>query len=47
VSAPEATSHRFRLDLTEVSTVGLDEGRKNLVIEVWKPGQAVRTIKRA
>jgi hypothetical protein len=47
VSAPEATSHRFRLDLTEVSTVGLDEARKNLVIDVWKPGQAVRTIKRA
>jgi hypothetical protein len=47
VSAPDATSHRFRLDLHEVSTVGLDEARKFLVIEVWKPGEGVRTIKRA
>ncbi len=47
VSAPGASSHRFRLDLHEVSTVGLDEARKNLVIEIWKPGQGVRTIKRA
>jgi hypothetical protein len=47
VSAPDADSHRFRLDLQEVSTVGLDETRKALVIEVWKPGQSVRTIKRA
>ena len=47
VSAPEATSHRFRLDLTEVSTVGLTEDRKALVIELWKPGEGVRTMKRA
>ena len=47
VSAPDATSHRFRLDLQEVSTVGLDDERKSLVIDVWKPGQGVRTIKRA
>jgi pyridoxamine 5'-phosphate oxidase-like protein len=44
---PRADSHRFRLDLEEVSTVGLDEGRKFLVIEIWKPGEPVRTIKRA
>ena len=47
MSAPDATSHRFRLDLQEVSTVGLDDERKMLVIEVWKPGEGVRTIKRA
>jgi hypothetical protein len=47
VSASGATSHRFRLDLREVSTVGLDEARKFLIIEVWKPGQGVRTMKRA
>jgi Pyridoxamine 5'-phosphate oxidase len=47
VSAPDATSHRFRLDLHEVSTVGLDEAREALVIEVWRPGEGVRTIKRA
>jgi hypothetical protein len=47
VSEADATSHRFRLDLREVSTVGLDEARKHLIIEVWRPGQGVRTIKRA
>ena len=47
VSAPGASSHRFRLDLHEVSTVGLDEERKHLIIDVWKPGQGVRTMKRA
>jgi Pyridoxamine 5'-phosphate oxidase len=47
VSAPDASSHRFRLDLHEVSAVGLDEARKHLIIEVWKPGEGVRTIKRA
>jgi hypothetical protein len=47
VSAPDATSHRFRLDLHEVSTVGLDETRKFLLIDVWTPGHGVRTIKRA
>ena len=47
VSKPGADSHRFRLDLHEVSTVRLDEARKLLVIDVWKPGQGVRTMKRA
>jgi hypothetical protein len=47
VSEADATSHRYRLDLREVSTVGLDEARKHLIIEVWRPGQGVRTIKRA
>ena len=40
-------SHRFRLDLREVSTVGLDDARKHLVIDVWTPEKGVRTIKRA
>jgi len=47
VPVEDGKSHRFRLDLSEVSTVGLDEGRKHLVIEVWKPGAGVRTMKRA
>ena len=47
VSARDATSHRFRLDLHEVSTVGLNEQRSALVIEVWTPGNGVRTIERA
>jgi hypothetical protein len=44
---PERTSsHLFRLDLHEVSTVELDDERKRLVIEVWTPEGGVRTMKR-
>jgi hypothetical protein len=46
-SAPSEPSHRFRLDLREVSTVGLDASRKLLEIEVWTPERGVRTIRRA
>ncbi len=46
-AAPSGRSHLFRLDLREVSTVGLDDERKALVIEVWTPERGVRTIKRA
>ena len=42
-----AGSHLFRLDLREVSTVGLNEARDRLVIEVWTPERGVRTIERA
>lgn len=45
--APSGPSHLFRLDLREVSTVGLDDERKGLVIEVWTPERGVRTIKRS
>ena len=41
-----ADSHLFRLDLHEVSTVGLDDARTLLVIEVWTPERGVRTITR-
>jgi hypothetical protein len=44
--APPGPSHLFRLDLTEVSTVGLDDGRTQLIIRVWKPGEGVREIRR-
>ncbi len=44
--ATSEPSHRFRLDLREVSTVGLDAERKLLVIDVWTPESGVRTIKR-
>ncbi len=43
---PGEDSHTFRLDLREVSTVALDEERKNLVIEVWTPEEGVRSFKR-
>jgi hypothetical protein len=46
-NAPPGPSHLFRLDLREVSTVGLDEARKQLVIRVWTPERGVRTIKRS
>jgi hypothetical protein len=45
-AAAAGPSHLFRLDLREVSTVGLDEERKALVIEVWTPENGVRTMKR-
>jgi hypothetical protein len=45
-SAPPGPSHLFRLDLLEVSTVGLDDERKALVIELWTPADGVRTIRR-
>jgi hypothetical protein len=46
-AAAAGPSHLFRLDLHEVSTVGLDDERKALVIEVWTPEGGVRRIKRA
>ena len=46
-AAGSGPSHLFRLDLREVSTVGLDEARTQLVIQVWTPERGVRTIKRA
>jgi hypothetical protein len=39
-------AHVFRLDLREVSTVGLDDARKHLIIAVWTPDEGVRTITR-
>jgi hypothetical protein len=39
-------SHLFRLDLHEVSTVGLNDARDALIIEVWTPDRGVRTIRR-
>jgi hypothetical protein len=45
-AAGAGPSHLFRLDLREVSTVGLDDERKALLIEVWTPDGGVRTMKR-
>ena len=45
-AAAGGPSHLFRLDLREVSTVGLDAERKALVIHVWTPDRGVRTITR-
>ena len=45
--APPGPLHLFRLDLREVSTVGLAEGRESLVIETWSPERGVRRVVRA
>jgi hypothetical protein len=44
--APSGPMHVFRLDLREVSTVGLDDEGKQLVIEVWTPDRGVRAMRR-
>jgi hypothetical protein len=46
-AAGNGPSHLFRLDLREVSTVGLNDERNKLVIRVWTPEHGVRTIERA
>ena len=46
-NAPPGPSHLFRLDLREVSTVGLNEARNGIVIEVWTPDRGMRTIERS
>jgi hypothetical protein len=45
-AAAAGQSHLFRLDLLEVSTVGLNEERTALLIEVWTPDGGIRTMKR-
>lgn len=44
---PDADAHVFRLDLREVSVVGLDATGKQLVISVWTPERGVRTMERS
>ena len=46
VAVADGESHRFRLDITEASTVSLSDDRKALIIEVWTPRAGVRTIRR-
>jgi hypothetical protein len=45
-AAANGPSHLFRLDLTEVSTVGLDDAKTHLIIDVWTPEKGARTITR-
>jgi hypothetical protein len=45
-AAAGGPSHLFRLDLHEVSTVGVNDERTALVIEVWTPEAGVRTMQR-
>lgn len=46
-AANDGESHLFRLDLREVSTVGLSADGKQLAIVVWTPDTGVRTIERS
>jgi hypothetical protein len=46
-AAQSGPSHLFRLELNEVSVVGLNDARNAIVIEMWRPGEAVRRIERA
>jgi hypothetical protein len=46
-AANDGESHLFRLDLTEASTVRVDEAAKLLIIDVWTPAGGVRHIERA
>jgi hypothetical protein len=40
-------SHLFRLDVREASVVRHNEAGDALLIEIWRPGEAVRRIERA
>lgn len=42
----DGRSHRFRLDITEASTVGLNDARNRLVIEIWTEDGGLRRIER-
>jgi pyridoxamine 5'-phosphate oxidase-like protein len=44
---PEGPFELMRLAITEVSTVRLGEPADHLVLQVWRPGQGVREIKRS
>ena len=39
-------SHSFRLDVTEVSWVRVNDEKTHLLIDVWKPDKGAHTIKR-
>jgi hypothetical protein len=39
-------SHAFVVDLTEAVLTSVDQEAEELVIEVWRPGQGVRIIRR-
>ncbi len=44
--APAGRWHLYRADLTEVLLVALDEPREHLEIDIWRPGEPVRRIRR-
>jgi hypothetical protein len=46
VTEPGATSHRFRLDITELVVVTLGDPADHIVIESWHEGRGVKRIRR-
>ena len=45
-AAQDGASHLFRLDVTEASTVQVDEAAKLLIVEMWTPEQGARRMER-
>jgi hypothetical protein len=43
---PPGDSHAFVADLTEAVLTSVDQEAEELVIQVWRPGQGVETIRR-
>jgi hypothetical protein len=46
VTRPGADSHRFRLDVSELVVVSLNDERTKLVIESWHEGRGVSRLER-
>jgi hypothetical protein len=46
VTKPDATSHRFRLDITELVVVRLGEPADHIVIESWHAGRGLSSLRR-
>jgi hypothetical protein len=46
VTEPEATSHRFRLDISELVVVRLGDPADHIVVESWHEGRGVTRIER-
>jgi hypothetical protein len=44
---PGGSWHLFRADLSEVLMVALSEARDAMEIHIWRPGEAVRRVRRA
>jgi len=38
--------HSFRLDVSELVVVGLDEARERMLVDAWQEGRGLSTIKR-
>jgi hypothetical protein len=46
VTEPEATSHLFRLDISELVVVRMGEPADHIVVECWHEGRGVESVER-